>query len=964
MSLLGYNNDDEGATLNGLNNINANFVFGDELYYDVSTTPVNVKTAINGITVDVTALEADVLTLQGEMNTAQSDINTLQSEMNTAQSDINTLQSEMNDAQADIGALYGITATNTASIAGLVISQASQDVTISAHTASIAGLTGDVNTLQSDVTALQVKTTAQSWGSLSGTTFSGKVNIGTTSSGVTLNTSSASTFGSGISASSNISTTGILSSTAGTSSLDSLLVNNNFEVTNISYFGDTLYCDRNALTSNKKLVLYDANTGNNYDYLGFWTDSGTASKKFLNAEIDGVAGSAFNWYYGNNLGSSRTLAKTLTSADEINYTPQATFLKSSGFSQQIQLVRDTANNKVRIDMIGDTAGLNVYDGQIIQREGNGVDDNRGLMTIQSGDVTLNALTSATTGTLQLNSKVLDINNSGAITIDGASTTVITSVDDLTIQTTNPFGDILVSSAGTTTLTSTGTTQINSVALDINASGALTIDPLTFTMNATALTGTAMTWQSNTTGSDLILSNATAGAFSIESGAGQNLQFKTTGAGDLDFISSGDMFFNSTSTFGMSGTGVGITASIDNVNISSTLGGVILTSKLDTDITSSNGGVNITATTGDVNLTGTDVVITTTGTGVGEFVVRANTNVDIKTTTGNIELWANTTMLSKSGGTNTLEVSGANKMVTTSTTTTLTNDTIVIGNKNELYGTPLSTTGATVSPTFPLESLYMITGTTASNRNYVLPTATATNAGAIFKLVNLVPSNTVDYTITISTTGTQYLTLGNGDATLLLQSYQLQMDETSVEFIYNGSNYWVCMSPRPVIPTGTIISYPIAMNLTTFGLQNRFVLCNGASLNATANPKYFNLWKVIGTTFGGTGVTAFSLPDLQGTVLKGAGTKTVSQTSNSNAGGTLSVAHTATISAFQTDATLVIRQAGYWSAGSGGGAQSRSRTRIAGDGEEENPTNDTSTYVDRYADEVRVYNMGVNWYMKL
>lgn len=294
---------------------------------------------------------------------------------------------------------------------------------------------------------------------------------------------------------------------------------------------------------------------------------------------------------------------------------------------------------------------------------------------------------------------------------------------------------------------------------------------------------------------------------------------------------------------------------------------------------------------------------------------------------------------------------------------MTNDNIVIDNKNELYGPPLSTTAATTNAAFPLESLYMITGATASNRNYVLPTATAANAGAIFKLVNLVPSNTVDYIITISTTGTQYLTLGNGDATLLLQSYQLQMDETSVEFIYNGSNYWVCMSPRPVIPTGTIISYPIALNLTKYGLQNRFVLCDGSSLNATATPKYFNLWKVIGTTFGGTGVTAFSLPNLQGTVLKGAGTKTVSQASNSFVGGSLSVAHTATLSAFQNDATLVLKTAGYWS-NSGSGDQSTARNRIAADGEQSNPTNDTSYYVDRYADEVRVYNMGVNWYIKL
>jgi hypothetical protein len=255
------------------------------------------------------------------------------------------------------------------------------------------------------------------------------------------------------------------------------------------------------------------------------------------------------------------------------------------------------------------------------------------------------------------------------------------------------------------------TEINCGALDINASGALTIDPLTFTMNSTALTGTAMTWQSNTTGSDLILSNPTAGAFSIESGAGQNLQFKTTSAGDLDFLSDGDMFFNAVSTFGMDGTSVGITATTNDVNITATLGGVVFTSKTDTDITSSNGGVNITATTGDVELTGTDVTITSTGTGAGEFVVRANTNVDIKTTTGNIEIWATTTMLNKSGGTNTLEVDGSNKMVTTNTTTTFTNTTVAInGNTtvnpdNTFNMMPTATIIQNVSATVPSGFLY-------------------------------------------------------------------------------------------------------------------------------------------------------------------------------------------------------------------------------------------------------------------
>lgn len=307
-------------------------------------------------------------------------------------------------------------------------------------------------------------------------------------------------------------------------------------------------------------------------------------------------------------------------------------------------------------------------------------------------------------------------------------------------------------------------------------------------------------------------------------------------------------------------------------------------------------------------------------------------------------------------TNETTINSASVIITT------TND-ININNKNLLYSPPEFTSLATVNITFPLESIYMITSTTASSRDYILPTATSAHAGAIFRLVNTVPRNTVDYTISIKTTGTQYLTLGGGDETLNLQTYQLQMDEASVEFVYNGSDYWLCLSQRPTIPTGTIISYPININTTRYGLQNRFVLCDGASLNATANPRFFNLWKVIGTTFGGSGVSAFNTPNLQGTVLKGAGSKTVSQASNSNAGGTINVAHTATISAFQNDATLVIKQSG-WYSNSGSGDQSRSRNRIAGDGVESNPGNDTSIYVDRYAEEVRVYNMGVNWYMKL
>jgi hypothetical protein len=352
----------------------------------------------------------------------------------------------------------------------------------------------------SQITALQVKTTDQSWASITKTTFSGRLNVGSTSAGVELYATIPSTFGSGISASAAIT------SSVGTSQFFSLLINTSAEITDDLYLTNgTVFISRNTLTSDKKIVLYDNTTGNDYDYLGFWTDSGTSSRKFLNAEIDGVAGSAFQWYYGNGLGSARTLAKSLTSAEESGFTPSVKFLKTSGFSQEINLLKDAPNNIVKINMLGDTGGANAFDGQIIQEQGNGVDDNRGTMTIQSGGLAINGL-------------------SAGLNIQATTST-------------------LIQSGTTTTLTSTGETEINCAALDINPSGAVTID------------------------------------------------------------------------------------------------------------TPSN--ITLTSSSGDVRLVGTDVGITCTGTGVGEFVVRANTNVDIKTTTGSIELNSNINTDIISGGIATL-----------------------------------------------------------------------------------------------------------------------------------------------------------------------------------------------------------------------------------------------------------------------------------------------------------------------
>jgi len=204
MSLTGFNSDGT-ATINGLTTMSSNIMNTDELFIDASTTPINVGDALDAITVDVTALQADVATLQSEMNAVEADVATLQGEMNAVEADVATLQS-------DVTALTISTGITAATVAGLVVSQAAQDVTIAAQGVSIAALQLEDLSLDTRIDALEVKTTDQSWGSLTGTTFSTKVNVGG-GSGVVLNTASASEFNSGIVCSS-------IASTSATTNID------------------------------------------------------------------------------------------------------------------------------------------------------------------------------------------------------------------------------------------------------------------------------------------------------------------------------------------------------------------------------------------------------------------------------------------------------------------------------------------------------------------------------------------------------------------------------------------------------------------------------------------------------------------------------------------------------------------------------------------------------------------------
>jgi hypothetical protein len=351
---------------------------------------------------------------------------------------------------------YAALALATTTAAGLAGYITTNNASQAAQNAAIAANTADIATDEGRITLLEVKTTDQTYGALTGTTFARRVNITNTgaapgATAVYLASSEASQFLYGLSASDGISTTSTFTSTAGTSQMSSLLINNNLEVANdATITAGELYITRTLLGPQKKMVLYDNNTGNDYDYLGFWTDSGATSRKFLNSQIDGNADSAFQWYRGNDVGTGRVLLKYINQTQELSYIPTSKFLKSGGFTQEIALVKDAPNNIVKINLKGDTAGaFNEYDGQIIQDKGDGIDDNKGTMTIQSGALILNSIFATTTmtslGETEINSAALDINCSGAITMDTTSTTTITSGANLNLQTTGVGSDINLTS---------------------------------------------------------------------------------------------------------------------------------------------------------------------------------------------------------------------------------------------------------------------------------------------------------------------------------------------------------------------------------------------------------------------------------------------------------------------------------------------------------------------------------------
>jgi len=98
------------------------------------------------------------------------------------------------------------------------------------------------------------------------------------------------------------------------------------------------------------------------------------------------------------------------------------------------------------------------------------------------------------------------------------------------------------------------------------------------------------------------------------------------------------------------------------------------------------------------------------------------------------------------------------------------------------------------------------------------------------------------------------TLGRGAAT-----YRLTVDDS----VAHGLS-WKPYSPPQAVKVGTVMWFATDNLLK---LPTTWVVCNGASASALPTSPYYDLFQVIGYTFGGAGAT-FNLPDLRGKFVRG------------------------------------------------------------------------------------------------
>lgn len=753
-------------------------------------------------------------------------------------------------ATATAAALTAYTISNNAE-------QAVQNATLATHTADLASD-------EARIVLLEVKTDDQSWGSLTGTTFSRQVHINNTGAGVGsdaiyLNSSGTATFLYGLSSSNNISTTNTFTSTSGTSQMSSLLVNNNFEVTNdATITAGEMYITRTALASQKKLVLYDNNVGDDYDYLGLWTNSSNAFN------FEGMNGGTYNWYFGNGFGTARSLAKTLSLSSDSNYQATSTFLKSVGASQQIQLIRDTPNNRVRIDLMGDTSGLNQYDGQIIQEKGNSLDDNRGIMSLLSGTINATARSN-----INLTSTTADINAT-------ANTNIYLTAPDIFVVS----GQTAISSSETTNsgviintntsgydivldnLTTSNYEVHSAVPLLISAVGKLQLDCVDFDVNISGATTIDSAGQMDLNVADSLTIATTIPGFDFNINSAQDLNINCGGI--LKLATTLNRIELNTTVAGLANGTIRLNSG-ERIDCDS-VGNIELTSQA--DIIASATDVDITATTGIIRTTSageTEINCVAFDLNAGGGAITLDTtSTSAITSTGAMTLTTSGTFQTNCGA---YDINGTGNMTFDTTgSMAFTNGT---GTTLTSSGLTLATSGAT----FPISSTKQIsiatstigddiTIQTAGQLNLTSTLSGVATDGIIISTAtsgyDMLLNNTAstDFTIrsndnlTISTPTTRNATISTYDGDITLEStnngnVNISTNTGNISIAgTNSSDVNISGGDVTITTTGTTAGN-ITLNATNSVLQlqtnstNRIEISNGGTLTISGITDFNN-----------------------------------------------------------------------------------------------------------------------------
>jgi len=361
--------------------------------------------------------------------------------------------------------------TAAAAAAGLVATNAVVD----AQGISIGILQTEMDTAQTDILALQVKTTDITYNSLSGTDFGRTIRIADFGGG-----GYAAVFGSNSGVDNTLLRKLIcpqIIAAGGTSSFDSLTTTNNLEtngnlvVAGNSFFGSTT-------RAQKKLVLFDNNAGYVNDDINastiYTTTNGAANNICYGLDTNG---GSHIFTYANTTTTRKNLLEMYSNTTKSS-TEFFSILNSQlgGESQRILFEDYSAVDFLIMRWKAGTAGSQLQDGSIAVSSGTNDVLNDGVMELKSGKIELLATTKPITLTAQTG--ITSLSNTGNISTT-ATTGSISNTANTTI--TNTGGTGITTTATTGNINTTATTgNINTTATagDINiisTAGSITIN---------------------------------------------------------------------------------------------------------------------------------------------------------------------------------------------------------------------------------------------------------------------------------------------------------------------------------------------------------------------------------------------------------------------------------------------------------------------------------------------------------